>query len=107
MPAGEMADIDDLGRLAGDHRATDRAGVPAENLHVQLFLDDIDDFVDGEPHPAVAVREHQQRLPALGPDVAFVVEAYQRHELAAILHEVSSRGVLDPRAVDFLEPRDE
>ena len=58
----EMTDIDDLGRLALDHRRAEHARHVAADLDVEPLLDDVDDLVDDEAHRASGIGEHEQRL---------------------------------------------
>ena len=72
-----------------------------------LLLDDVDDFVDDEAHGAAAVGEHQDRLRAVFLELGLVVDAQQRHQLIAVLHEMPAVGAFDLAAIDFLEARDQ
>ena len=48
----EMADVDDLGRLALDDGRAEHAGIVAGDLDVEAVLDDVDDLVDHQRHRA-------------------------------------------------------
>ncbi len=102
-----MADIEDLGGLALDHGGAENAGLLARDLDVERVLDDVDDLVDHERHAAHAVGEDEQRLRAVVLDLDAVVDADQRHQLAAILQQVAAVRELDLLGLDLLEPRDE
>src|SRR6266568_7134740 len=88
--SGRVSDVDDLGGLAADHRAAERAGSLARHFDVQPVLDDVDDLVDCESHRAAAIREHQERLRTLGAQGELVLEPHQGHQLSAILHQVAA-----------------
>ena len=103
----EVADVDDLGRLALDDGGAEHAGIVAADLDVEPVLDDVDDLVDHQRHRAGAVGEHQQRLGALALHAHALVHADQRHQLAAVLHHVAAVRQFDLAGVDFLEPRDQ
>ncbi len=103
----EMADVDDLGGVALDHRVAEHAGAFARHFDVEPILDDIDDLIDHEAHGAAAIGEHQDRLRAIPLEVGLRVDAQKRHELIAVLHQVSAVGNLDLAAIDFLEPGDQ
>ena len=103
----EVADVDDLGRLALDDRGAEDARHVAADLDVEPVLDDVDDLVDHEAHRASGIGEHQQRLRAFGAHAHVVADADQRHELAAVLHQMAAVGELDLLAVDLFEPRDQ
>ena len=57
------------------------------------------------PMRAAMVGEHQDRLRALLLDAGLRVDAQQRHELVAILHEMAAVGDFDPAAIDLFKPR--
>ena len=104
----EVADIDDLCRLAlHDGRAEHTHRFAAADLDIEPLLDDIDDLVDDEAHRTSGVGEHQQRLRAFGAHPDLVADAHQRHQLAAVLHQMAAIGELNFPAVDLFQPRDE
>ena len=102
-----MADVDDLGGAALDHGIAEDAGALARHLDVEPLLDDVDDLVDDETHGAAVIGEHQDRLGAVLLDGGLRIDAQQRHELIAILHEITAVGNFDAPAIDLLQPRDE
>src|SRR5215211_1602904 len=103
----EMTDVDDFRRLALHHGGADDAGNLACNLDVELLLDDVDDLVDHQTHRTSSIREHQQRLGAFGANTDVAIDAHERHELAAVLDEMTPVGELDLLAIDLLEAGDQ
>ena len=102
-----MRDIDDLGRLALDHRGAEHARSRAGKLDLEVLVDDVHDLVDDQRHGTTFVGEHQQRLHAFRLDAHVFIDRNERHELAAILHERAAARGLDRARVDLFEPRDQ
>src|SRR5262249_25293923 len=100
----EMADIDDLGCLTADNRATKHARIFARDLDVEFIFDNVDNFVDHQSHGAAAVGKHQERLCALTLYAHVFAHADERHQMTAVLHHVAAIRQLDPERVDFLKP---
>ena len=101
-----MRDVDDLGGAALHHRIADKARTFARDLDVEPLLDDVDDLVDDEAHAPAAIGKHQNRHGAILLELA-AVDADERHELIAILHQILAVGGFDAPAVDLLEPGNE
>ncbi len=103
----EMADVDDLGRLSLDDRGAEDARHVAADLDIEPVLDDVDDLVHDQAHRAARVGEHQQRLRAFLAHAHVLADAHQRHQLPAILHEMTAVREFDLLAVDLFQPRDQ
>src|ERR1700722_14518032 len=101
-----MRDVDDLGGAALHDRIADKARTFARDLYVEPLLDDVDDLVDDEAHAPAAIGKHQNRHGAILLELA-AVDADERHELIAILHQILAVGGFDAPAVDLLEPGNE
>ena len=102
-----MADIDDIGRLAGDDGAAEQAFALRRQLDRHAVAHDVDDFVHGEAHRAAVVAEHQHGLLAgLRPGMR-VVERHQRHEVLTVLHDMAAADMLDGSGIDVFETGDE
>ncbi len=82
-------------------------GPVSADLDVERVVDDIDDLVDHQAHRPAFVGEDQQRLRALALHRHVVIDWDERHELAAVLHQVAAVGEFDTADVDFLQPGDE
>ena len=101
-----MRDVDDLCGAALHHRIADKARTLARDLDVEPLLDDVDDLVDDEAHAPAAIGKHQNRHGAILLELA-AVDADERHELIAILHEIAAVGDLDTAAIDLLKAGDQ
>ena len=104
----EMADVDDLGRLALDDRRAEHARAcrsPTSMSSRSSTMSTISSTTRPIERPS-----SENTSSGCAPSRAhahLVVDADQRHELAAILHQLAAVGELDLLAVDLLEPGDE
>src|SRR5579862_517789 len=111
-PVGEclgqkITDVDDLGSMALDHSVTEHARPFTRHFNVKSIFHDIDNLVDDEAHGAAAVGEDQDRLPALLFEAGLHIDAQERHELIAVLDEMTTLGNLNLAAVYLLKARDQ
>ena len=77
------------------------------HFDIEPLFGDVEDLVDKKPNRAAVFREHENRLGAFFFDPHLRVEAKERHQRVAVLHNVSPIGVLDVAAIDLLNPADE
>ena len=106
--AQEIAGIDDLRRLTGDHGAADAARRLGAEFDIELGFDDVDDLVDHQAHRMFLILEHQYRLTrTVGRQFLTVLHGDEGHELAAILHDPAAVRLLDRLPLDLLEAGDQ
>ena len=91
---------------AFDHGIAEQARTIARHFDVKPVFDDVDDLVD--QRPIERPRSENTRI-GCAPSfrAGFAVDAQQRHQLIAILHQMAAVGDFDPAAIDLLEPGDE
>ena len=98
--------IDDIGGAPVDDRGADKPRMIGMDLHLELFLDDIDDLLDRQTGGTTAVLEDQYALLAFGLDFR-VLQGDEGHQTFTVLDHRLAMHVFDLASIEGLEPRDQ
>ncbi len=103
----EFRHIDDVDGLALDDGRTHGAGRGMRRVDGEGGLHHIHDLIHGHADLAILLMEDQHRLAGFGLETIHAAIAEDRHQLAAILRHRLAAGILDRRALEFLETANE